>query len=131
MISQMTPLIKNLYAESIESKNEFKRSKLTVYHNNAYHFISLSDISFLEADGNYTSIHLFDGETLVASKTLKSLFQSVSYASFIKVHAKYIINLNFIERLYRENGNTIIDVNGYSLPVSRSHLSKLKTTLNV
>jgi len=64
-------------------------------------------------------------------KTMKYFENHLNENSFIRIHRSYIINVDFIQHLEQSGKDSyqIILKNGKQLPVSRTGLTKLKTTL--
>lgn len=58
--------------------------------------INPSEIVMLEADINYTTIYLQDGEKILVSKTLKTLESALNNSIFCRIHRKILINRNHI-----------------------------------
>ena len=88
--------------------------------------IKLGDIRWIEAYDYYSFIRLKKDKILVTT-TLKDLEQKINNASFIKVHRKYTVNFNHIEKVV---GNQI-EIEGELIPVSRSHKEGLLNRLNL
>lgn len=63
-----------------------------------YHFIEISNISYLQADNNTTDIYLNSGTKITAFKTLK-FFEQKLPATFIRIHNSYIINMDQVRRI--------------------------------
>lgn len=61
--------------------------------------ISLSDISFLQAQANYTILFLYSGKQIVATKTLKAIGLLLPSNEFIRPHRSFIIRQDFIETI--------------------------------
>lgn len=87
--------------------------------------INLSEIRWLEAYDYYSYIRLQD-EKVLATITLKELEQKVQGGSFLKIHRKYTINFDHIEKVI---GNQV-EIAGELIPVSRSHKEALLHKLN-
>lgn len=58
--------------------------------------INPSEIVMLEADINYTTIYLQNGEKIMVSKTLKTLESALNNSIFCRIHRKVLINRNHI-----------------------------------
>jgi DNA-binding LytR/AlgR family response regulator len=90
-----------------------------------YRYIDAKDISYLQADNNSTDIHLSNGETITAFKTLKH-FESVDL-SFIRIHNSYIVNRTYISRIH--NGNTVCYIKKHCNKTSLSKTYKANIDL--
>lgn len=88
-------------------------------------FISVSDIIYAEADGNYSRIWLSNKEKTLISRTLKDLETLLSNHSFVRIHQSYLINFNHIKKYVKGEGGYVIMNNGANLQVSRANRVKL------
>ncbi|MGY6559826.1 MAG: LytR/AlgR family response regulator transcription factor [Nitritalea sp.] len=69
---------------------------LHVAMENQIHFIHTHEILYLKADGSYTEIHRENKDPLMVSKNLKSLSERLSSKDFVRIHAKFVVNINKI-----------------------------------
>ncbi len=88
--------------------------------------IELKDIRWIEAYDYYSFIKLKD-DKILATTTLKDLEQKIQHPFFIKIHRKYTVNFNHIEKVV---GNQV-EISGELIPVSRSHKEQLLNRLNL
>ena len=84
--------------------------------NHYFQRVSLSDIIFLEADNNYTTIHTKSGK-YIYSTVLKKMEEKLPKNLFMRVHRSYIINTQSVNGF---EGNTL-HIGGKHLPVSKQY----------
>ncbi len=82
-------------------------------------FFNLSDIVYLEAESNYTTLHFVNHPKLMASRTMRDFEELLPSDMFFRTHQSYIINLNFIKRYLKGDGGQIEMQNGHFVDVSR------------
>jgi len=82
-------------------------------------FFNLSDIVYLEAENNYTTIHFVNHPKLLASRTLGDFEELLPPDKFFRTHNSYIINLHFIKRYIKGDGGQIEMLNGHYVDVAR------------
>jgi two-component system, LytTR family, response regulator len=99
--------------------------KLAIPHLGKVIFLSLEDIIYCEADGNYSKLYLSDKRTFVLTKTLRDLQGFLEEKNFIRVHRQYLINLDHICEYVRGEGNYLVMSNGVSIPVARNQKDRL------
>jgi two-component system, LytTR family, response regulator len=80
--------------------------------------IHLSNIIYLEAHVNYTSIHLKNGKYLVVAKTLKSLETLLAPHQFHRIHRTYLINGNHLQEYNGSLGEVTL-TNNHRIATSR------------
>jgi two-component system LytT family response regulator len=79
----------------------------------------LNDIIRLEADDNYTKVHLKDKKQIVLSKTLKHFDCILEDKDFFRIHKSHIINLHHIKEYSSSDGGYVVMSDSVRLIVSR------------
>jgi two-component system, LytTR family, response regulator len=82
-------------------------------------FVSIPDILYCEAQGNYTNVILYDGRKIVASKTLGEFESQFANKNFFRIHHSYIINMNRVKEFQRHEGGYVMMENNIKLEVSQ------------
>jgi two-component system, LytTR family, response regulator len=110
--------------------NSFKHSRLALPAADGLVFVSVDEILYCEATGNYTNIHMADNRKFVVSRTLKEYEDLLTDQDFFRIHNSFLINLNSIKRYIRGEGGQVVMVNDKALDVSKakkkSFLDKIK-----
>ncbi|MBL0047229.1 MAG: response regulator transcription factor [Bacteroidetes bacterium] len=89
-----SPLVVNLLANL---RQETQEKKIPLHSSNNVRFVSIGDIIFFEADGNYTNIETGMGEKFISSKNLKEFEEMLEgITQFIRVNKSVIVNINKI-----------------------------------
>ncbi|MCW5921410.1 MAG: response regulator transcription factor [Saprospiraceae bacterium] len=83
------------------------------------HFVPLRDIVRLEAEDNYTHFIIKNGERITATRTIKAFEDTLSALSFVRVHKKHIVNMNFIRTYIKGEGGYLVLETGETVEVSR------------
>ena len=81
-------------------------------------FVSLRDISWLEAKGSYTELHLQNGTKMTSSGTIKDYEDMLPDSIFYRVHHSFIINLNKVKVYQKGRGGMVTMEDGQSIEVS-------------
>jgi len=92
-------------------------------------FVPLSEVRFVEAQGDYARLHTATGSHLlrVAMATLEERWAAYG---FVRVHRSYLVATAHIGELRVEPGGShVVVVGGTTLPVSRRHSRELKDRL--
>jgi len=94
-------------------------------------FIEVDDMVSLQADSNYTIIHMKDMQKLVISKTLKDFEELLDENQFARIHKSYIVNLRYIKEYSSIDGGIVKMSDGNQWSISRrqldTFLEKMKT----
>ncbi|HSH66304.1 MAG TPA: LytTR family transcriptional regulator DNA-binding domain-containing protein [Bacteroidia bacterium] len=88
--------------------------------------IKFADILFLEADGNYTTIHLLNTKYTLRS-TLKNAEEQLPKERFFRIHKSYIINLHEITKI----DSSMVVVGKTALPIGRAYQDALMKRLTI
>jgi two-component system LytT family response regulator len=85
------------------------------------------EIVYLEADINYTKIHLENGKILTVSYTLKKVTKDhLDTTVFVRIHRSFIINKNHLFDIDRSNNAIQLELNnGVKVPVSRRYQKRI------
>jgi DNA-binding LytR/AlgR family response regulator len=92
---------------------------------NILHRVSLNDLLWIEACGDYAKIHTLEKSFMVHS-TLKALESKLPH-NMVRIHRSFIVSLNKIDRI-EEN---LVVIRGKTLPVSDAYWEAFKAKLNL
>ena len=87
-------------------------------------FIDVRDISYCEADGNYTKIHLINGKIIFVTLLLAECELKLNrFLFFSRIHRSYMANLNCADHYEKGKDGTLFLTDKFKtrLPVSRTH----------
>jgi len=105
-------------------------SKITVPTMNGFEFVDFGDITYMQSDGNYTSIRQKDGKTILATRLLGEFEEMLMPYNFFRIHKSYIINLAHIKKYIKGDGGVVMMSDGSEIDVARrikeSFLNKIK-----
>jgi two-component system LytT family response regulator len=130
--------MKNTATEYSELPNAYEKiatgegpKKLVVYDVTGARFVNIEKIVRLKADSNYTNICLSGGESIVASRTLKSYEEMLEGLGFFRVSNTYLINLQYVEKYIKGIGGAVVMTDGTTVEVSRHKKKELLNALSL
>lgn len=103
--------------QNLSGKNHLQ--KIAVPTMEGLLFFNVSDIIYLRAESNYTTLHFKDHPKLIASRTLGDFEELLPTDIFYRPHNSFLINLNYIKRYIKGDGGQIEMQNGDYVDVSR------------
>ncbi|GAC1424906.1 MAG: LytTR family DNA-binding domain-containing protein [Flavisolibacter sp.] len=116
--------------EALESKKQEVKVEeqgfVFVKDNGVLKRISIEDILYLEAMGDYVKVHTAQ-KFHVVHATLKSIEEKLPLTKFVRVHRSYIVAINKID--YIQEGT--ISIVKTSIPVADTHRTNLNRRLNL
>lgn len=95
-----------------------RKSKIIIRDKNGVQAISISDILHLESSGSYTTIKLFSGELIVASKGLKEFDNMLPDDIFFRCHQSHLINMDYFKRFDNRDGGYVILNSADQIPLA-------------
>lgn len=81
--------------ETIGADDDNKES-ISVRADHKTTLVKVSNIIYLESEGEYVRLHLADGTKLVTLFRLKNMERSLPTSTFMRIHRSYIINLDYV-----------------------------------
>lgn len=92
--------------------------------------VSLEDIVYCQALGNYCKIILENGESITVSKTLKAIEADIKNENFHRCHQSYLVNLRFVDHIAQSKEIKLkILQEKQSLPMSRRYKQGFKNAV--
>ena len=103
-----------------------KITRVAVPTSEGFELIPAEEIIYCEADDNYTHLFLKNKRKIIACRTLKEVEEQLAdFASFIRVHHSYMVNLNEVNKYVRGEGGYLIMSDNTTVNVSRSRKDSL------
>jgi len=107
------------FVSSLNEKNELL-NKITLHHNDKVMLLELKNISYIEARGDYSLIHTFEGEQFLSPKILKKYDELMEpQGGFMRINKSVLINLNFIKSYSKSSPCFITLKNNTEFQISR------------
>ncbi len=91
-------------------------------------FVNRSDITHVEAQGDYARLHTVDGSHLIRTP-LSTLEEEWGPAGFVRIHRSLLVSLNHIDEVRIQGGKCSVLIHGTELLVSRRHTRDLRDLL--
>lgn len=114
--------------ENIQSKSSTV-TRITVSEQFGFRIVNVQDLIYLQADSNYTVLHLTDNRQIVATRTMGEYEKILEGNGFFRIHKSTIINLNFLAGYSSLQGNFAILKDGTSLSISRRKILEFREKL--
>jgi DNA-binding LytR/AlgR family response regulator len=91
-----------------------------------------NEITYLEANINYTIFHLKNGTKMVSSFTLKKYETDIQLNGFLRVHKSFLLNPQFIKHFNQKGRKATVQLTtGKILEVSRRKLTMVKSQIHL
>jgi two-component system LytT family response regulator len=109
--------IETLLYNLLDEKNA--NTRIAIPSMEGLQFVEIAGIVYLEAESNYTFIHLDPAARITVSKTLKDFEELLPAHTFIRIHHSFLINKNHIRKYLKGEGGQVLMSNGKMLDVAR------------
>lgn len=116
---------------SNDQSSQKENSFIAVPFVNEINLIEKKSILYLKSSGKYTEFFLDTSKTYISSRNMGEYDDQLSLDNFFRVHYSYLINLNQVKRIDKENGWFCIMKNDAEVPISRRRKEELCIRLNL
>ncbi|MEO0584108.1 MAG: LytTR family DNA-binding domain-containing protein [Bacteroidota bacterium] len=83
--------------------------------------VSMEEIIYIEADNQRSVFHLFNREKVRAVRGLGEVYEKLRKFNFYRIHRAFVINIDYVERISKENGGYVFMSNGDKLKVTKDY----------
>jgi two-component system LytT family response regulator len=110
--SQIDTFLSNINTDS----KEFNKIALPTM--DGFQLERINNIIYCQAEENYTKIFTTRDESIIVTKTLKSVEELLPESIFFRIHKSYLVNLNYIKSYSKSNRYKVTLENGVKLDVA-------------
>ena len=118
--NKLNALMQNI---TFQGSNQLDRVALPT--GEGYSLVKVNDITYLQAESNYTWVYLIENKKYLVAKTLKEVTNIITRKQFFRAHKSYLVNLNHVHRYIRGQGGYLVMSTGEQIPVSRTQRNDL------
>jgi two-component system LytT family response regulator len=126
---------RSIYHESLENLHDQVHSgahaitKITISEQFGFRMVNVSNLMYLEADSNYTILHLSGLDKIVATRSLGEFEKILDSPEFFRIHKSTIINMNYLKGYSSYEGNFAELTDGTMLNISRRKLNEFRDAI--
>lgn len=101
--------------------------RLVVKSQGKIRFVSVDDVDWIEAAGNYVRLHLSDGGSELVRETMTRLEEHLDPDRFVRIHRSSIVNLDRVEEIrHWSSGEYIVEMeDGTELKLTRTYRERI------
>lgn len=121
----------NALVNNIQLQGHIGIEKIALPTGEGYEFVHINNIVYLNAESNYTWVHLDSESKYLVSKTLKEMASMIPFPQFFRAHKSYLVNINHVARYIRGQGGYLVLDNDQHIPVARGQKEALMKLLKV
>jgi DNA-binding LytR/AlgR family response regulator len=92
-------------------------------------FVSMREILYAEAQGDYARLHSQDGSSHLLRVPLTTLEEDWRDAGFLRIHRSLLVALAHVDEVHLGSGRCSVVVGGHELFASRRHTRELRDVL--
>ena len=105
-------------------------SRIALPQLNGFIIAEIDQIIYCESDSNYTRFFMKNNEQYLICRTLGEVENLMEGHLFFRSHKQFLVNIEEIKRVIREDGTTLEMSNGRTIPVSRQKIDAVKQIFN-
>jgi two-component system LytT family response regulator len=95
-----------------------KSGKIVLRTSNSMFVVKISTISHCKSDNSYTTFVLDDKREIMVSKGMCDYIALLEEYGFARPHQSFMVNINHIQKIDRNDGGFVIMENGSEIPIS-------------
>lgn len=93
-------------------------SRIAVPNKNGLSYYFARDIIYIEADGSYSVMHLLGEKEVTITRKIKDFEKTMITMGFIRVHKSFLVNIEHIIELHRDDSGYVLMSNKAKIPIS-------------
>lgn len=105
--------------EKIKIKTTQDTKNLILNSGDGWVKVEIDSIVFVMSDNNYCSLYLNEEKPLLINITLKAIEQQLPPKDFFRCHQSYLLSMEKIKKIERDEGYVAIMNDGSKVPISR------------
>ena len=124
--------LRSIYSESLDNLHDYVSSgnkyieKITIAEQFGFRMVKVSELMYLQADSNYTILHLSGLDKIVATRSLGEFEKMLENPIFFRIHKSTIINMDYLKAYSSYQGNYAELTDGTRLSISRRKLNDFR-----
>ncbi|HKI76930.1 MAG TPA: LytTR family DNA-binding domain-containing protein [Ignavibacteriaceae bacterium] len=96
-----------------------RAEKIIINHYQGFSIVNIEDIIRIEADSNYSKIHVLNAPFIITSKTLKDFAGLLDKDLFYRIHKSHLINLKYLREYSGLDGGYAVMSDNSKIMISR------------
>lgn len=114
--------------EGIEEEEFIFKDFIFFKKKGIYHKVPTKNIMFIKSDNNYCEAYINEDLKFMTRTTLSKMEEVLPKSRFMRVHRKYIVQLDKVDVIDFQLGK--IKIMNYEFPISRTKRKELEETIN-
>jgi len=113
----------NITSQTLDSDFVFVRKQQTL------HRVNLSDIRYVNAEGNYCYLMVTGDKKFAIKISLRQLLKQLPETRFTRVHKSYVVNIGFITHVKMKERQVFLGEE--IIPIGRTYIGDLTDRLQI
>ncbi len=110
----------NLTQILMDNLKDKQLNKVIVPTTDGFKVVKTNQIIYIQADDNFSIMHLENGEKHMACRRLKFYEKNLNQVGFVRIHRSTVINVDKVKSYQKGRGGIVTMDNGKELDVSQS-----------
>ncbi|MHB1279077.1 MAG: LytR/AlgR family response regulator transcription factor [Bacteroidia bacterium] len=110
---------------------EAMKNKVAIPTRNGFQYIEIPTIQYIQGEGSYAKIFFTHEKEIIVSKIVKDFEAILADRGFLRVHKSYLVNMNQIKELRKDDSGYLILNSGVKIPISHKEREKVLYNLRM
>lgn len=128
-IKSSTPVIEN--GGMMRFMLEAMKNKVAIPTRNGFQYIDIPTIQYIQGEGSYAKIFFTHEKEIIVSKIVKDFEAILADRGFLRVHKSYLVNMNQIKELRKDDSGYLVLNSGVKIPISHKEREKVLYSLRM
>ncbi|WP_347838962.1 LytTR family DNA-binding domain-containing protein [uncultured Draconibacterium sp.] len=104
--------------------------KITILEKFGFHILEVEKIKYIEADGNYSVIHISGLDKIISSKPVGEFEKILDPSIFVRIHKSTLLNIHYLRGFSSLEGSFAILDDNTQLAISRRKYNEFKDAID-
>ncbi len=128
-INANTPILES--GGLIRFMMEAMKNKIAIPTRHGFQYIEVPELLYIKGEGSYSNLFLKDKKEMMVSKIIKDFETILIEKGFLRVHKSYLVNMNHIAELRKDDSGYLVMDNGVKIPISHKDREKVLYKLRI
>lgn len=104
---------------------EAMKNKIAIPTRHGFQYVEMREILYIKGEGSYSNLYMMEKKELMVSKIIKDFESILTEKGFLRVHKSYLVNMNHIAELRKDDSGYLVMDNGIKIPISHKDREKV------
>ncbi|MBL7765563.1 MAG: response regulator transcription factor [Chitinophagaceae bacterium] len=113
----------------MQGMNDLATHKIALTTTSETYRVRICDIMYCISSNSYTTFYLQYGQKQIVTRSIRYYEGLLTSYGFIRTHPSYLVNKEYVQRISRKEGISLILQDGAIIPVSKNKKTEVMAQL--